>query len=104
MLELKFLGCYKKLVSSLAQNYHNNRDNSSILEGLWHVTDELNEIVQYAISKRWRHRNTHHRHISPPKHRGERQSPPVDLPNVSIVTSPPTKVQLGQKIYRRWYC
>ena len=35
------------MVSSLSQNDRDNRDFSSILEGLWCVTDELNELVQY---------------------------------------------------------
>ena len=36
------------MVSSLSQNDRDNRDFSSILEGPWRVTDELNELVQYA--------------------------------------------------------
>ena len=39
------------MVSSLSQNDRDNRDCSSILEGLWRVTDELNELVQYLTSK-----------------------------------------------------
>ena len=43
----KFFFCYLKKISSLRQNDRDHRDISSIFEGPWRVTDELNEIVQY---------------------------------------------------------
>jgi hypothetical protein len=35
------------MASSLRQNECDNRDISSILEGLWRVTDKLIKMVQY---------------------------------------------------------
>ena len=44
---LNFFFCYLKKISSLRQNDRDHRDISSIFEGPWRVTDELNEMVQY---------------------------------------------------------
>ena len=41
-----FFFCYLKKISSLRQNDRDHRDISSIFEGPWRVTDELNEMVQ----------------------------------------------------------
>ena len=37
------------MISSLRQNDRDNCDISSILEGLWRVTDELIKMVQYGV-------------------------------------------------------
>ena len=42
----KFFFCYLKKISSPRQNDRDHRDISSIFEGPWRVTDELNEMVQ----------------------------------------------------------
>ena len=47
---LIFFFCYLKTISSLRQNDRDHRDISSIFEGPWRVTDELNEMVQYFKS------------------------------------------------------
>ena len=41
-----FFFFYLKKIFSLRQNDRDHRDISSIFEGLWRVTDELNEMVQ----------------------------------------------------------